>query len=123
MITPTDRSMPAVRMTSVCAMPRMPMIVTWVSTVDRLLPVTKCEKLTVMPSRRPKNQHDEGNGGRIEMQEALDALGEREALLLERSLRRRGRRQDLFELLRCRPPALRRFAHGFLVRFPNWRFL
>ena len=43
MITPTERSMPAVRMTSVCAMPRMPMIVTWVSTVDRLLPVTKCE--------------------------------------------------------------------------------
>ena len=43
MITPTERSMPAVRMTSVCAIPRMPMIVTWVRTVDRLLPVTKCE--------------------------------------------------------------------------------
>ena len=38
MITPTERSMPAVRMTSVCAMPRIPMIVTCVSTVDRLLP-------------------------------------------------------------------------------------
>ena len=43
MITPTERSMPAVKMTSVCAMPRMPMIVTCVSTVERLLAVTKCE--------------------------------------------------------------------------------
>ena len=30
--------MPAVKITKVCAMPRMPMIVTWVSTVDKLLP-------------------------------------------------------------------------------------
>ena len=43
MITPTERSMPAVRMTRVCAMPRMPTIVTWVSTVEKLLAVTKCE--------------------------------------------------------------------------------
>ena len=42
-ITPTERSMPAVRITRVCAMPRMPMIVTWVSTVETLLPVTKCD--------------------------------------------------------------------------------
>ena len=54
------RSMPAVRITSVCAMPRMPMIVTWVSTVDRLLPVTKCEKLTVMPSSRPSTSTTKG---------------------------------------------------------------
>ena len=41
MTTPTDKSMPAVRMTKVCAIPRIPMIVTWVSTVVRLLPLTK----------------------------------------------------------------------------------
>ena len=43
MMTPTERSMPAVRITSVWAMPSMPMIVTWVSTVERLLAVTKRE--------------------------------------------------------------------------------
>ena len=36
MMAPTDRSMPAVRMTSVCAMPRMPMIVTCCRISDRL---------------------------------------------------------------------------------------
>jgi hypothetical protein len=41
MMTPTDRSMPAVRITSVWAMPSVPMMVTWVRTVDRLLAVTK----------------------------------------------------------------------------------
>ena len=41
MTTPTDKSMPAVRIISVCAIPRMPMIVTCVRTVVRLLPLTK----------------------------------------------------------------------------------
>ena len=36
MMAPTERSMPAVRMISVCAMPRMAMIVTCCSTSDRL---------------------------------------------------------------------------------------
>src|SRR5262249_5556824 len=36
MMAPTDRSMPAVRMTSVCATPRMPMIVTCCSTSEKL---------------------------------------------------------------------------------------
>ena len=43
MMMPTERSMPAVKITRVCAIPRKPTIVTWVSTVDKLLPVTKCE--------------------------------------------------------------------------------
>ena len=83
MITPTERSMPAVRITNVCAMPRMPMIVTWVSTVDRLLPVTKCEKLTRHAEQKAQHQHDEGNDGRIGVQEALHALDERKMLFFE----------------------------------------
>ena len=60
MMTPTERSMPAVRMTSVCAMPRMPMIVTCVSTVERLLAAVKCEGLTATPSRRPSTSTTNG---------------------------------------------------------------
>ena len=43
MITPTERSMPAVKITKVWAMPKKPTIVTCVSTVEKLLAVTKCE--------------------------------------------------------------------------------
>jgi hypothetical protein len=53
MVTPTDRSIPAVKMTKVCPMARMPTIVTWVSTVEKLVAVTKWEKLTAAPSSTP----------------------------------------------------------------------
>ena len=41
MMTPTERSMPAVRITSVWAMPRVPMMVTCCSTSDRLVGAVK----------------------------------------------------------------------------------
>ena len=43
MMTPTERSMPAVRMTSVWPMPRMPITITWVRTVEKLLAAMKRE--------------------------------------------------------------------------------
>ena len=82
-------------------MPRMPTIVTWVSTVDRLLPVTKCEKLTLDAKREAQRQHDEGNRGRIEMQETLDAPEEIEAFLLELRLGGCSRRERRLEFLRA----------------------
>ncbi len=60
MMTPIERSMPAVRMTSVWPMPRMPVTITWVSTVEKLLPATKRWGLTAMPSNRPSTSTTNG---------------------------------------------------------------
>ncbi len=68
MTMPTDRSMPAVRMISVWAMPRMPMMVTCSRIVDRFEPVVKRAQLTDAPSPTPMQQDDEGNDGRIGVQ-------------------------------------------------------
>jgi hypothetical protein len=58
--TPTERSMPAVRITKVWAMPSMPVIVTCVSTVERLRPVANRSKSTVTPSRSPSSKTTKG---------------------------------------------------------------
>ena len=71
MMTPIDRSMPAVRITSVWPMPRMPVTITWVRTVEKLLAAVKRDGLTAHAEQQAEHQHDEGNGGRIDMQEAL----------------------------------------------------
>ena len=60
MMTPIERSMPAVRMTSVWPMPRMPVTITWVSTVDMLLAVVKRAGLTATPSSRPSASTTKG---------------------------------------------------------------
>ena len=83
MMTPTDRSMPAVRITSVCPMPRMPMTITWVRIVEKLLAAVKREGLTAHAEQQAEHQHDEGNGGRIDVEEALQALERRELVFLE----------------------------------------
>ena len=84
-MTPTERSMPAVRMTSVWAMPRMPMIVTWVSMVERLLAVAKREELTMHAQQQAEQQHDERHHRRIGVQETLRALQEGKTVFVERS--------------------------------------
>ena len=120
-MTPTERSMPAVRITSVCADAE--------DADDRHLGQhgrqvaarwRSASGLTATPSRRPSSQHDEGNGGRVDVQEALHALQKGEMLFLEGGDGRRRRGQDLLELLRRRPARWRRFAHGFLARFPTF---
>ncbi len=60
MMTPTERSMPAVRMTSVCPTPRMPVTITWVSTVEKLLAAVKRAGLTATPSSRPSTSTTKG---------------------------------------------------------------
>ena len=60
MTMPTERSMPAVRMIKVCAMPRMPMMVTWSRMVDRFEPVVKRAQLTEAPSSTPRSNTTNG---------------------------------------------------------------
>ena len=60
MITPIERSMPAVRITSVCPMPRMPVTITCVSTVERLLAAVKRSGLTATPSSKPSSRTTKG---------------------------------------------------------------
>ena len=60
MMTPIDRSMPAVRITRVWPMPRMPVTITWVRTVEMLLAVVKRAGLTATPSSRPSTSTTKG---------------------------------------------------------------
>ncbi len=60
MMTPTDRSMPAVRITRVWPMPRMPVTITWVRTVEMLLAAVKRDGLTATPSSRPSTSTTNG---------------------------------------------------------------
>ena len=77
MMTPIDRSMPAVRITSVCPMPRMPVTITWVRTVEKLLAAVKRVRIDRHAEQQAEHQHDERNRRRIDMQEALEALEKR----------------------------------------------
>ena len=83
MMTPIDRSMPAVRITSVCPTPRMPVTITWVRIVEKLLAAVKRDGLTRDAEQQAEHQHDEGNGGRIDVEEALQTLQRREPVFLE----------------------------------------
>ena len=116
MITPTERSMPAVRMTSVCAMPRMPMIVTWVSTVERLLPVTKWRVIDADAEQQAEHQHDErerswdrdaGSAGRASMTESCSSSKEACAVAAAVSTRSNS--------CGCGRPSLRGFGHLTLL--------
>ena len=60
MMTPIDRSMPAVRITRVWPMPRMPVTITWVRTVEMLLAAVKRDGLTATPSSRPSTSTTKG---------------------------------------------------------------
>ena len=68
--------------------------------------------------QQAKHQHDEGNGGRVGMEEALETLEKRELLLVEGGDRSRRSRQHFLEFLLRRAAGWRCFAHGFLARFP-----
>ena len=60
MMTPIDRSMPAVRITSVCPTPRMPVTITWVRIVEKLPAAVKRDGLTATPSSRPSTSTTKG---------------------------------------------------------------
>ena len=55
MMAPTDRSMPAVRMISVCAIPTVPMIVTCCRISDRLKGWKNLAPTTVLNSATPRS--------------------------------------------------------------------
>ena len=74
MIAPTERSMPAVRMIRVCAMPTMPMIVTCCRIKDRLNGWKNRAPTTALNSSDAQQQHDERDRGRIGVQEVLQPL-------------------------------------------------
>ena len=111
-MTPTDRSMPAVRITSVCAMPRMAMMVTCWTISDRLngakkrLPASADELKLAFDDRRlaldrrrdldldqtrqrhgerrdADQQHDERHHRRIGVQEMLEAAQQGRPVFLE----------------------------------------
>jgi hypothetical protein len=79
MIAATDRSMPAVRMISVWAMPRMPMIVT----LDDQGHVERREEIVGdgAKGQHAHDQHDDWYRRRMRVEEMLDML-ERAALRL-----------------------------------------
>ena len=60
MIRPIDRSMPAVRITSVCPTPTMPMTITCVRMVEKLLAAVNREGLTATPSSTPSKSTTKG---------------------------------------------------------------
>ena len=60
MTMPTERSIPAVRMISVWAIPRMPMIVTCRRIVERFEPVVKRVQLTDAPRTTPRSSTKNG---------------------------------------------------------------
>ena len=60
MTMPTERSIPAVRMISVWAIPRMPMIVTCSRIVERFEPVVKRAQLTDAPRATPSSSTKNG---------------------------------------------------------------
>ena len=72
MIAPTERSMPAVRMTSVWAMPTMPMIVTCCRTSDRLNGGKKRSPTSDAEDQDAEQQDDEGDRRRVAVQEMLE---------------------------------------------------
>ena len=71
MMAPTDRSMPAVRMTSVWAMPMMPMMVTCCRISDRLKGSKKRPPTSEAENDDAEQQHDGRNGRRVGVQEML----------------------------------------------------
>ena len=98
MTMPTERSIPAVRMISVWAIPKMPMIVTCRRIVERFEPVVKARPIDRRAQDHAEEQHEERNHGRIGVQEPLDPGAER-LLVVGESHRGRGARGDtLLEL-------------------------
>ena len=83
MMAPTERSMPAVRMTSVWAMPSVPMIVTCCRTSDRLNGAKKPTADQRAKITTPDQQDDERHRGRIGVEEVLEPPERRRLLLLE----------------------------------------
>ena len=59
-MTPIERSMPAVRITRVWPTPTMPITITWVSMVEKLLAAVNREGLTRTPSSRPSTSTTKG---------------------------------------------------------------
>ena len=115
MMAPTERSMPAVRMTSVWAMPSVAMIVTCCRTSDRL---NGCEEPVSRRWRRTddaEQQHEERNGRRIWVQEVLDALDDARRSSSNDGDGLRRARQHCLELSR---PAAARSWHHRLPRVP-----
>ena len=60
MMTPTERSMPAVRITRVWPTPTMPMTITCVSMVEKLLAAVNREGLTRTPNSTPSKSTTNG---------------------------------------------------------------
>ena len=115
MMTPTERSMPAVRMTRVWPTPTMPMTITWVSMVEKLLAAVNREGLTMTPKQHAEQEHDEGHDSRIGVQEALGRW---------RKVRRSSSKEATVAVAlartfsnSCGAGRPVRFAHRFLVRF------
>ena len=72
MMAPTERSMPAVRMTSVCAMPRSAMIVTCCRISERLSGEKKPSGAVIAPKMTiADDQDDRGDRRRVLMEEVL----------------------------------------------------
>ena len=104
-MTPTERSMPAVRITSVCAMPSVAMMVTCCRISDRLNGAKNLPPTMPLKKTTPRSEHQERDGGRIGVQEVLRAA-KRGPAALPRSWRPlRRSRQHLLEVGGARPAA------------------
>ena len=108
--------MPAVRMTSVWPTPTMPMTITCVRMVEKLLAAVNREGLTRIPSSTPSNSTTKGTTVGIGVQEALQLRwrGVRLFLLEGRTFDAAAVKHPLEFLGRG---TARGFAHRFLVRF------